>query len=320
MANSRTKSTKKSGRPGGRPGRAPVRKASAADWISGARPRTLTLAVAPVALGSAAAAEQNSFDWPLAVLCLVVALFLQIGVNYANDYSDGIRGTDKYRLGPARLTGGGVADPRIVRNVAFASFAVAAVAGIAVIVITQFWWMALVGAACVVAAWFYTGGRRPYGYNAMGEIFVFVFFGLVATLGTEFVQLHRVTSPGWVMAVMIGLFSCAVLMINNIRDIDQDRLAGKRTLAVVLGHRTSRVVYALFLLLPYVLLVYFTVLYFGGAYVYFSLILTLPALIIGVTAKTPPEMILALKLSSFSALLFSLGLSAVLFLQVLLPS
>lgn len=297
-----------------------MRKATVSDWISGARPRTLTLAVAPVALGSAAASIPNAFDWPLAVLCLVVALFLQIGVNYANDYSDGIRGTDKYRVGPARLTGGGVANPKIVRNVAFVSFAVAAVAGIAVIVITQYWWMALVGAACVVAAWFYTGGKRPYGYNALGEIFVFVFFGLVATLGTEFVQLHQVTEEGWVMAVMIGLFSCGVLMINNIRDIEQDRRAGKRTLAVVLGQRTSRVVYALFLGLPYVLLLYFAFLYFGAGYVYFSALLTAPAILIGVTAKTPPEMILALKLSSFSALLFSLALAAALFAQVLLPT
>jgi 1,4-dihydroxy-2-naphthoate octaprenyltransferase len=320
VANSRTKSTKKSGRPGGRPGRQQVRKATVSDWIAGARPRTLTLALAPVALGSAAASETNDFDWPLAVLCLVVSLFLQIGVNYANDYSDGIRGTDKYRVGPARLTGGGVANPKIVRNVAFISFAVAAAAGIAVIVITQFWWMALVGAACVVAAWFYTGGKRPYGYNAMGEIFVFVFFGLVATLGTEFVQLHQLSEAGWIMAISIGLFSCGVLMINNIRDIEQDRKAGKRTLAVVLGQRLARVVYALFLGLPYLLLVYFVFLYFGAGYVYFSAILTVPALVIGVTAKTPPEMILALKLSSFSALLFSLALAAVFFLQVLLPA
>ncbi|GAA4677624.1 1,4-dihydroxy-2-naphthoate polyprenyltransferase [Frondihabitans cladoniiphilus] len=303
------------GRPGGRPGAVAPRKATVSDWISGARPRTLTLAVAPVALGSGAAAAINDFDWVLAVLCLVVSLFLQIGVNYANDYSDGIRGTDKYRVGPARLTGAGVANPKRVRTVAFASFAVAALAGIAVIVITQYWWMLLVGAACVVAAWFYTGGKRPYGYNAMGEIFVFVFFGLVATAGTQFVQAHTVTEAGWVAAVMIGLFSCGVLMINNIRDIEQDKLAGKRTLAVVLGHRGARIVYALFLGLPYVLLVYFTVLYFGGGYVYFSAILTIPAIVIGVTGRTPREHITALKLSSFSALLFSLALAAVLFFQ-----
>ncbi|WP_239451857.1 1,4-dihydroxy-2-naphthoate polyprenyltransferase [Frondihabitans sp. PAMC 28766] len=264
-------------------------------------------------LGSSAASTINRFDWPLAVLCFVVALFLQVGVNYANDYSDGIRGTDKYRLGPPRLTGGGVANPKRVRNVAFASFAVAAAAGIAVIVITQFWWMFAIGAACVVAAWFYTGGKRPYGYNAMGEIFVFVFFGLVATVGTYFVQAHQIREVAVVMAIMIGLFSCAVLMVNNIRDIDQDRLAGKRTLAVVLGQRGARIVYALFLALPYLLLVYFAWLYFGAGYVYFTAILTVPALIIGVTGKTPKELILALKLSSFSALLFSLALAAVLF-------
>ena len=314
QSKSKSKSTRKpAGRPGGRPGRVPARKATASDWIAGARPRTLTLAIAPVALGSAAANQSNAFDWPLAVLCLVVALFLQIGVNYANDYSDGIRGTDKYRVGPARLTGGGVANPKRVRNVAFVSFGVAALAGIAIVVVTQFWWLLLVGAVCVIAAWFYTGGKRPYGYNAMGEIFVFVFFGLVATLGTEFVQEHVLQSWGWVMAVMIGLFSCAVLMINNIRDIPQDAQAGKRTLAVLLGARWSRVAYALFLLLPYVLMIFFLIFFVNAGYVYFTLILTLPALIIGVTAKTPKEMILALKLSSFSALAFSLALAAVIF-------
>lgn len=314
MAKSRTSPKKKSGRPGGRPGRIPVRKATLGDWISGARPRTLTLAVAPVALGSGAAAAINRFDWVLAVLCLVVALFLQIGVNFANDYSDGIRGTDKFRVGPARLTGAGVANPKQVRTVAFVSFGIAAAAGIVIIVLTQFWWLAIVGAACVVAAWFYTGGKRPYGYNAMGEIFVFVFFGLVATAGTTFVQLHKVTEAAWVMAVMIGLFSCGVLMVNNIRDIDQDRAAGKRTLAVVLGRTGARAAYAAFLLLPYLLLVYFAFLYFGSGYVYFTLILTVPAVVIGVTGRTPRELILALKLSSFSALLFALSLSAVLFL------
>jgi 1,4-dihydroxy-2-naphthoate octaprenyltransferase len=316
VAKTKTKSKRPSGRPGGRPGRPGqkiVRKATVSDWISGARPRTLTLAIAPVAMGSAAASETNRFDWHLALLCLIVSLFLQIGVNYANDYSDGIRGTDKFRVGPARLTGAGVANPKTVRNVAFASFAVAAVAGIAVVVISQYWWMFAVGAACVAAAWLYTGGKRPYGYNALGEVFVFLFFGLVATAGTALVQAHAVPDSAWVMAVMIGLFSCGVLMVNNIRDIDQDRLAGKRTLAVVLGQRGSRIVYALFLGLPYLLLVYFVFLYFGAGYVYFSAILAVPAVIIGVTGKTPQELILALKLSSFTSLVFALGLSAVLF-------
>ncbi|ROQ39418.1 1,4-dihydroxy-2-naphthoate prenyltransferase [Frondihabitans sp. PhB188] len=313
MPQTRSNSKKKTGRPGGRPGKVVARKATAGDWISGARPRTLTLSIAPVALGSAAAAAVNDFDWPLALLCLIVSLFLQVGVNYANDYSDGIKGTDKFRVGPPRLTGGGVANAKRVRNVAFASFAVAAGAGIAIVIITQFWWLLAVGAACVVAAWFYTGGRRPYGYNAMGEIFVFVFFGLVATCGTMFVQAHDVSYTAVGFAVMIGLFSCAVLMVNNIRDIEQDRQAGKRTLAVVLGQRGSRIVYALFLLVPYVIVFFYTYLFFNVGYVYFALILTLPALLIGVTAKTARELILALQLSSFSALLFSLGLSALFF-------
>jgi len=313
VAKTTTSSKKRSGRPGGRPGKQPVRRVTAADWIGGARLRTLPLGVAPVALGTGVARANGAWDLTLAILCLVVAVFLQIGVNYANDYSDGIRGTDDFRVGPARLTGSGAVRPRTVLRVALLSFGVAAVAGIAVVVLTQHWWMLAVGAAAVVAAWFYTGGKRPYGYNALGEVFVFVFFGLVATVGTTFVQLGRFPADAWVAGVSAGLFACAVLMVNNIRDIPQDRAAGKRTLAVVVGDPVARALYASFLLLPFLILAYFGFLYFNAPYVYFTLLAAVPAAVIGVTGKTPRELILALQLSSLTALVYGLALGAVLF-------
>jgi 1,4-dihydroxy-2-naphthoate octaprenyltransferase len=313
VAKTTTSRTKRSGRPGGRPGKQPARRVTARDWIGGARLRTLPLAVAPVALGPGVARANGDWDLLLALLCLAVAVFLQVGVNYSNDYSDGIRGTDEFRVGPARLTGSGAVRPRTVLRVALVSFAVAAVAGVAVVVLTQQWWMLAVGAAAVVAAWFYTGGKRPYGYNALGEVFVFVFFGLVATVGTTFVQLGRFPADAWVAGVSAGLFACAVLMVNNIRDIPQDRAAGKRTLAVVVGDPVARALYASFLLLPFLILVYFGFLYFHAPYVYFTLLTAVPAAVIGVTGKTPKELILALQLASLTALLYGLALAAVLF-------
>ncbi|WP_423919044.1 1,4-dihydroxy-2-naphthoate polyprenyltransferase [Frigoribacterium sp. 2-23] len=309
----KTPTKKRSGRPGGRPGRQPVRRVTARDWIGGARLRTLPLGIAPVALGTGVARANGSWDLPLALLCLAVALFLQIGVNYSNDYSDGVRGTDDFRVGPSRLTGSGAVKPKTVLRVALVFFGLAAVAGLVIVVVTQYWWMLAVGAACVVAAWFYTGGKRPYGYNALGEVFVFVFFGLVATVGTTFVQLHEFPFDAWVAGIVAGLFACAVLMVNNIRDIPQDAAAGKRTLAVVVGDTVARALYALFLLLPYLILVYFALLYFHAPLVYFTLIVAVPAAVIGVTGKTPRELILALQLSSLSALLYALGLGAAIF-------
>ncbi|NIJ04351.1 1,4-dihydroxy-2-naphthoate polyprenyltransferase [Frigoribacterium faeni] len=310
---SQKKNTKRSGRPGGRPGRQPARRVTARDWIGGARLRTLPLGVAPVALGTGVARANGSWDLPLALLCLAVAVFLQIGVNFANDYSDGIRGTDAHRVGPARLTGSGSVRPRTVLRVALVFFGLAAVAGLVVVVTTGYWWMLAVGAAAVVAAWYYTGGKRPYGYNALGEVFVFVFFGLVATVGTAFVQVHRFPADAWVAGVAAGLFACAVLMVNNIRDIPQDAAAGKRTLAVVVGDTVARALYALFLLLPFLLLAYFGLLYLYAPYVYFTLIAAVPAAVIGVTGRTPRELILALQLSSLTALVFGLSLGAALF-------
>jgi 1,4-dihydroxy-2-naphthoate octaprenyltransferase len=304
-----------------------TRRATASDWIGGARLRTLTLGVVPVVLGTGVAYVDSrdpgdfgsflSTDGRLAIalLALAVALFLQIGVNYSNDYSDGVRGTDEFRVGPARLTGAGLARPRTVLTVALTFFGLAAVAGLVIVVLTQLWWLLAVGAAAIVAAWFYTGGKKPYGYNALGEVFVFVFFGLVAVLGTQFVLIRQVTLSGWAAAVAAGLFACAVLMVNNIRDIDEDTAAGKRTLAVVVGRPVARVLFALFLMLPYVVLVWFVLLYFRSGYTYFSLLLALPALAIGVSSRKPRELITALQLSSFSALAFGVVLAATLAVQ-----
>ena len=215
-----------------------------AQWLEGARPRTLPAAVSPVLAGTGVAAYVDHAVWWKAVLALLVALALQVGVNYANDYSDGVRGTDADRVGPLRLVGSGLASPGQVKTAAFASFGVAMALGL-VLVVTSAWWLLLVGALCVVAAWYYTGGSRPYGYHALGEVMVFVFFGLVAVLGTTYVQTGTAPLAAWFAAVGVGSLACAILVANNVRDIPTDREAGKRTLAVVLGDRQSRYLYAL---------------------------------------------------------------------------
>jgi 1,4-dihydroxy-2-naphthoate octaprenyltransferase len=196
-----------------------------------------------VIAGSAAAYLVERFDPLVAVLCLVVALALQVGVNYANDYSDGIRGTDAERIGPMRLVGSGAAAPRRVKFAAFACFGIAAVAGLAIVLLSGQWWLLLVGVACLRAAWFYTGGRRPYGYAGLGEVMVFVFFGLVAVTGTTYVQAGRVTLVSLVAAVAVGLVACQVLVANNLRDIVGDVAVGKHTLATRLGDRGTRWLY-----------------------------------------------------------------------------
>src|SRR4051795_11838471 len=217
--------------------------ATPAQWLAGARPRTLPAAVAPVLVGTGAAAALDGFRLGPALLALVVALALQVAVNYANDYSDGTRGTDAARVGPMRLVGSGAATPRQVLLVAMASFAVAAVAGLVLAALSS-WWLLAVGAACIAAAWTYTGGPIPYGYRALGELFVFVFFGLVAVVGTTFVQTGTLPGLAFAVAVPPGLLIVAILVVNNLRDVEGDAVAGKRTLAVVLGDRTTRLAFA----------------------------------------------------------------------------
>ena len=224
--------------------------AEAREWLAGTRPRTLPAAVVPVLIGSGVALGYGKFSWWRALLALVVALALQVGVNFANDYSDGVRGSDERRVGPVRLVAAGLAPPRQVRSAAFGCFFVAGVAGLALAAVTS-WWLVAVGAGCIAAAWFYTGGPKPYGYSGLGEVFVFVCFGVVAVAGTAYVQMKALSWLGLAASVPAGLLACALLMVNNLRDIGTDTLAGKRTLAVMLGDARSRVAYVLTLLVPF---------------------------------------------------------------------
>ena len=217
--------------------------ATAAEWIEGARPRTLGAAVAPIAVGTGVAAAADAVQWPRALLALVVMLAAQVGVNYANDYSDGIRGTDRQRVGPVRLVGQGLAPPGQVRLAAIASLGICALAGLLLVALTGEWWLLIVGAAAIAAAWLYTGGPRPYGYLGLGEVFVFVFFGIVPVVGTAYVQIMAFTPAAWASSIGVGTLICAVLVANNLRDIPSDTEAGKRTLAVRLGDQRTRVLY-----------------------------------------------------------------------------
>lgn len=296
------------------------RKSDFGLWVEGARLRTLPLAVAPiiVAIGVSSAFQSQS-DWLKTALCLAVALFLQIGVNYANDYSDGIRGTDSNRVGPLRLTGSGTFKPKTVKFAAFGFLALGGLCGLAIVVLTQLWWMLAVGAAAILAAWFYTGGKRPYGYAGLGEIVVFIFFGLVAVFGTVYIQspelfkareLLLMVAPG---AIGIGLYASAVLMINNIRDIDTDRPVGKKTLAVRVGKGWAKFIYLLMIWSPLALGWFYPVVSpaFLAAFVYplAIVLILLPVTLIVLTAKTPSENILALKLTSYAALAYAVLLA-----------
>jgi 1,4-dihydroxy-2-naphthoate polyprenyltransferase len=217
--------------------------ASTAEWLAGARPRTLPAALAPVLAGTGVAAYVGYEVWWKAAIALLVSLALQVGVNYANDYSDGIRGTDADRVGPMRLVGSGAAAPGAVKTAAFLALGIAAAAGL-VLAVTTAWWLVAVGLACIVAAWFYTGGTRPYGYAGLGEVMVFVFFGLVAVVGTTYVQTQTWELASFGAAVGVGALACAILVANNLRDIPTDQEAGKRTLAVRLGEGSTRRLYA----------------------------------------------------------------------------
>jgi len=226
--------------------------ATTAQWVAGARVRTLPNSVAPVIVGAGAAAAIGEFSWWASLLALVVSLALQVGVNYANDYSDGIRGTDDKRVGPLRLVASGVAPAGQVKLAAFACFGVAGVAGLLLVALSGYWWLVTVGVVSVAAAWFYTGGPRPYGYAGWGEVAVFVFFGPVAVLGTLYVQTGRLTWAGAGGAVALGCVSASVLVTNNLRDLPTDAASGKITLAVRLGDRRTRLLYVVLLAVPFV--------------------------------------------------------------------
>ncbi|RLP75768.1 1,4-dihydroxy-2-naphthoate polyprenyltransferase [Mycetocola tolaasinivorans] len=289
-----------------------VRPARLGDWIGGARPFTLSMAVAPVAIGTGAAifaSDPGVYHWARAILCLVIAIALQIGVNFANDYSDGIRGTDEHRVGPSRLVGSGRAKARTVLTVALVFFGIAAVAGIILVIVSGLWWLLIVGSLAIVAAWYYTGGKRPYGYMGLGELFVFVFFGLVATLGTTYVQIGTITQPAIAGGIAVGFIAVATLMVNNLRDIEQDRIAGKRTLSVRIGATATRISYVVLLLLALGLAIWLALFIPLVWATLFSLLVMIPAIVIVLTGKTAREFVLVLKLTGVAQLIFGLTLA-----------
>ena len=285
-------------------------------WITGARPRTLPAAIAPVLVGSACA-QANALDNSAAInlwnifFALLVSLALQIAVNYSNDYSDGIRGTDQQRVGPMRLVGSGAKPPTAVKRAAFIAFAVAAVFGLALAAATT-WWLLLVGVACFVAGWFYTGGSKPYGYLGFGELFVFVFFGVVATTGTTFVAIETISATSLIASVAVGCLACALLVVNNLRDIPGDTVSGKKTLAVRIGDRRTRWFYFLLLFATAVVMVILSLNFLGSLLGLLGLLLAIPAIrkiqqqakgkelipVLGITGRT----------QIFTAILLSIGI------------
>ncbi len=307
-SSSRTNSRTKQTRPRGNPAKAPARgvpKPTFGDWVGAARLRTLPLAVTPVLIGTGAAHVIDiRFHWALALGCLLVAVLLQIGVNYSNDYSDGVRGTDDYRVGPTRLTASGAVRPRTVLVVAMTFFALAAIAGLALVIRTQQWWMLAVGAACILAAWFYTGGKRPYGYYGLGELFVFVFFGLVATVGTTWIQVQAAPQEAWFGAVGAGLLAVAVLVANNLRDVVQDRAAGKKTLSVLVGRRGSQILFTVCIVLAFALAGFLALFYPIAWLVMMALLGAIPALLIVWMYRAPRELVTALSITSLTSVAY----------------
>jgi 1,4-dihydroxy-2-naphthoate polyprenyltransferase len=280
-------------------------------WLAGARPRTLPAACSPVIAATGLAVFEQGASGVAAILALVVSLALQVGVNYANDYSDGIRGADTERVGPLRLVGSGLASPALVKRAAFASFGVAAVAGLALVIMTQQWWLLAVGVACVLAAWYYTGGKRPYGYVGLGEVFVFLFFGLVAVCGTAYVQVGKVSLATILTGVWIGALACAILVTNNLRDIRGDAQVGKRTLATRLGDARTRALYVVLVALSALLIIIVAFLTTWWALLGLAgLILIIPALRVVISGGSGPALIGVLKATGLAELMSAVGFAA----------
>lgn len=283
--------------------------ATASEWIAGARPRTLPAAIAPVAVGTGIAVGADAFIPVRALLALIVAVALQVGVNYANDYSDGVRGTDTVRIGPVRLVGQQLAHPNRVRAAAIGCFLLAALAGLTLVLLTAQWWLLGVGAVSIAAAWLYTGGPRPYGYLGLGEIFVFVFFGVVPVLGTAYVQTLTVSWNAAIASVGVGLLACVILLANNLRDIPTDSEHGKRTLAVRIGDAQTRTVYQVFVALAFAVVV---VLAFTDRPTALLALIAVPPAVAAIrrirSGATGPELIAVLQRSGVVLLLYGLGL------------
>jgi 1,4-dihydroxy-2-naphthoate octaprenyltransferase len=285
-------------------------KPTPGQWLAGARPRTLPAALSPVIAASGLAYFEGGFSLPIAALALLVSVALQVGVNYANDYSDGVRGTDAVRVGPLRLVGSGLAQPAAVKRAAFISFGLAAVAGLIVVIMTGHWWLLAVGAACVLAAWYYTGGKRPYGYLGLGELFVFVFFGLVAVCGTAYLQTGRVSLATLLTAVAIGSLACAILVANNLRDIHGDTAAGKRTLATRLGESRTRLLYLILIGLATLMIIIVAALTSWWALLGLAaLMLIIPAVHAVITGALGPALIPVLKSTGLAELATAVGLA-----------
>ena len=224
-------------------------------WFQGARPKTLGAAIAPVLVGSSIAYYEKSFSLNISLLALLVSISIQVAVNYANDYSDGIKGTDDQRIGPVRLVGQKLASPRSVKTAAILFFSVAALSGLFITILSQQWWFLLLGFSAIVAAWTYTGGPKPYGYAGLGEVFVFIYFGLVAVIGTTYAQTLFFKPYFLLYAISIGFFASAILVANNLRDREKDKQNNKNTLAVKLGDKRTRNLYVLLMILPFILIV-----------------------------------------------------------------
>jgi len=222
-------------------------------WFQGARPKTLGAAIAPVFVGSSIAYYEKSFDLTISLMALMVSISIQVAVNYANDYSDGIKGTDDQRVGPVRLVGQKLASPKSVKTAAIIFFSIAALAGLFITILSNQWWFLLLGLSAIVAAWTYTGGPKPYGYAGLGELFVFIYFGLVAVLGTTYAQTLYLKPYFFLYAISIGLFASAILIANNLRDREKDKQNKKNTLAVKLGDQKTRILYVLLMILPFIL-------------------------------------------------------------------